>query len=109
MPLEFEHLIPMAASGLSVRENLWLACQRCNEHKGASTQAMDPLSGETVALYNPRTQPWREHFAWSPDGALVIGLTSCGRATVQALRLNNDYVVEARRLWVSAGWWPPLE
>lgn len=109
MPLEIEHIIPEAGGGLTVRENLWLACHRCNEFKGDRTQAIDPLTGENVALFNPRTQRWREHFAWSPDGTLIVGLTPCGRATVVALRLNNEYVVEARRFWVEAGWWPPAD
>jgi len=109
MPLEIEHIIPEAAGGLTVRENLWLACHRCNEFKGDRTQAIDPLTGESVALFNPRTQRWREHFAWSPDGTHIVGLTSCGQVTVRALRLNNDYVVEARRFWVEAGWWPPVD
>lgn len=108
-PLEIEHLIPEAAGGPTVRENLWMACHRCNEYKGARTQAVDPLTGDATPLYNPRTQSWREHFTWSPDGALVIGLTPCGRATVEALRLNHETLVEARRFWVIAGWHPPAE
>lgn len=49
MPLEIEHIIPQAAGGLTVRENLWLACHRCNEFKGDRTQAVDSLTGERVA------------------------------------------------------------
>ena len=60
-----------------------------------------------MLLFNPRTQMWTEHFAWSPDGTLIIGLTPLGRATVVALRLNNEFIVVARRFWVEAGWWPP--
>lgn len=30
-----------------------------------------------------------------------------GRATVLALRLNNEYVVESRLLWTAYGWHPP--
>lgn len=109
MPLEIEHIVPEAADGPTVRENLWLACHRCNEFKGARTHATDPLTRELVASFNPRTQRWREHFAWNPDGTLVVGLTPCGRAMVEALRLNNEYVVEARRFWVEAGWHPAAE
>lgn len=107
MPLEFEHLIPEAGGGPTSRDNLWLSCHRCNEYKGARTHAVDPLSGETTSLYNPRTHSWREHFAWTLDGVFVVGLTPCGRATVEALQLNNAYVIEARRFWVAAGWHPP--
>jgi hypothetical protein len=109
MPLEFEHLYPEARGGATVRENLWLACTRCNDFKGDRTDAVDPQTGETVQLFNPRTQSWIEHFSWSPDGTLIIGLTPIGRATVVVLRLNNEFIVVARRFWVEAGWWPPSE
>ena len=39
----------------------------------------------------------------------ISGITSVGRATIEALQMNNEYVVEARRFWVFAGWHPPLE
>jgi len=109
MPLEFEHLHPEAHGGATVRENLWLACTRCNDFKGDRNDAIDLETGETVPLFNPRTQTWTEHFAWSPDGTLIIGLTPIGRATVTALRLNNEFILVARRFWVEAGWWPSAE
>ncbi len=37
MPLDIEHLVPEAAGGGTVRENLWLACSRCNDFKGDRT------------------------------------------------------------------------
>jgi hypothetical protein len=107
MPLEFEHLHPAAHGGATVRVNLWLACTRCNDFKGDRVDALDPETGETVPLFNPRTQVWVEHFAWSPDGTLIIGVTSIGRATLVALKLNNEYIVVARQFGVEAGWWPP--
>jgi len=88
---------------------LWLACRRCNEYKGALTHAPDPLTGKSVRLFNPRRRPWGEHFAWDETGTEIQGLTPTGRATVEALRLNNQEIVVARRHWVAAGWWPPEE
>ena len=107
IPLEIEHIIPESKGGLTERENLWLACHSCNKFKGDRTQAPDPTTDEVVLLYNPRAQNWPEHFRWNPDGTLIIGLTACGRATVEGLRMNNDYVIEARRFWAIAGWHPP--
>jgi hypothetical protein len=92
-----------------VRENLWLVCTRCNQFKGHKTRTTDPETGEIVPLFNPRTQVWAEHFAWSEDGTEVSGRTACGRATVEALRLNRELVVLARRRWVSVGWHPPAD
>jgi len=102
-----DHLVPEAAGGETVRDNLWLSCRRCNEFKGTRTHAVDPLSNILVPLFNPRTQSWVVHFTWSEDGTEIIGLTPTGRATLIALRLNNEEIVAARSLWVAAGWHPP--
>ncbi len=107
--MEVEHLISLAAGGTDDEENLWLACRRCNGFKGILWQGIDPLSGQFANLFNPRLQSWQEHFRWSDDGTLIIGLTECGRASVEALKLNNPEIKVTRRLWVSVGWWPPSE
>jgi hypothetical protein len=107
--LSIDHIVPVAAGGLTTRENLWLACRPCNEFKGAQTHAEDPETGETVPLFNPRTQDWHAHFAWSDDKTHIIGLTPTGRATVMALQLNRSILVKARRRWIMAGWHPPQE
>lgn len=104
-----DHIIPLAAGGASDSTNLCLACYRCNEFKGARTEARDPLSGDVTPLFNPNSQNWHTHFAWSTDGLLVNGRTACGRATIEALRLNNDWLLQARRIWIIAGIHPPLE
>jgi len=107
MPMEIEHLHPIAAGGLSIEENLWLSCRRCNEFKGVQTQAIDPDTLEPVALFNPRQQNWNEQFCWSEDETEIMGLTPTGRATVIALKLNHFMIVATRRRWVSVGWFPP--
>jgi hypothetical protein len=104
---EIDHILPRARGGATAPDNLCLACAACNDFKGSRTHAPDPLSGEPVALFNPRWQVWREHFAWGDGGALVIGLTPCGRATVEALRLNRPLAVAARAHWSHAGRHPP--
>ncbi len=107
MTMEFEHLLPLASGGQTTEENLWLSCRRCNEAKGKQTEAVDTETSNTVALFNPREQQWEEHFRWNNEGTEIIGETATGRATVSALKLNNAVIVVTRRLWVSAGWWPP--
>ena len=63
-----------------------------------------------VALFNPRTQIWADHFGWAEDGICIIGKTPTGRATVKALSLDSDFdALEVRRYWVKAGWHPPKE
>jgi hypothetical protein len=109
MPLEYEHLYPVALGGPTERANLWLACSRCNDFKGDRISGRDPETGEQLPLFNPRSQSWFEHFAWSTVGTHILGLTPLGRATVDALQLNNDFIVITRQFWVAAGWWPPAE
>jgi hypothetical protein len=107
MPMEVDHLIPESLGGPTELDNLWLACSLCNGHRGNRIAAPDPETGEVVRLYDPRRQPWGDHFRWSATGELVIGRTPTGRATVEALRLNRIVRVVARRAWVGVGWHPP--
>lgn len=108
-PLEIDHLVPESLGGLTVLDNLWLACSPCNDHKSNRLLLVDPISGDRVPIFNPRQHSWREHFAWSLDSTRIDGLTPVGRATVAALRLNRPSLVLARGLWVAAGWHPPAE
>ncbi len=105
--MHVEHIIPKILGGTSEPSNLWLACAWCNSYKGTMVQARDPVSDEVVPLFNPRSQFWSDHFAWNNEGILILGRTPTGRATVAALKLNNPFIVPARRLWVIAGWHPP--
>ena len=105
--LEIEHLMPRAKGGSNEEDNLWLSCSLCNRYKGAQTSAPDPLGGNTEPIFNPRQDSWRTHFRWSVDGVKIEGLTAIGRATIEALKLNNELAVEVRRNWVRAGWHPP--
>lgn len=106
-PCHIDHIIPCARGGATTSDNLCLACAACNGFKLDHVEALDPQSNQPVALFNPRQQQWREHFAWSDDGTRVAGLTPCGRATVLALKLNRPLAVAARAVWVSINRHPP--
>ncbi len=109
MPLIIDHIIPQSLGGTDLLTNVCAACYRCNEFKGAKTIGRDPLSGEMVSIFNPRSDPWHEHFRWENGGTHIIGKTAIGRATVIELRLNNDFVVESRHLWITYGEHPPMD
>src|SRR5690242_21948354 len=66
--LVIEHIVLLAKGGTDDESNLWLACPFCNGHKGDKTSAIDPQTRGLVALFNPRTQNWFDHFRWSEDG-----------------------------------------
>jgi hypothetical protein len=107
LPGEVDHIIPRAHGGLTTADNLCFACSACNGYKQAKTHGRDPENRQAVLLFHPRRQNWREHFAWSQDGTQVIGLTPCGRATIEALHLNHPLVAAARAIWVQTGHHPP--
>lgn len=62
------------------------------------------MTGESAPLFNPRVAAWAQHFRWSEeDPCLIIGITDCGRATVNRLRLNDHDLVLIRRLLTQLG------
>jgi hypothetical protein len=102
--LEIEHIIHISKGGSNEESNLWIACSICTSHKAGKIEAIDPVTNKVVALFNPRTQKWAEHFAWSVDGIRILGKTETGRATVKALSLDNDFdALEVRGYWEQAG------
>jgi HNH endonuclease len=107
--LEIEHLHPLAKGGTDEESNLCLACRTCNNFKRDQIDAIDAVTGQRVPLFNPRQQHWADHFEWSDSGQHILGKTPIGRATVEALKLNNELMVTVRGLWVQAGWHRPKD
>ena len=99
---EVEHIIPRSKGGKTILSNLALSCPACNDHKFNKLGAFDPLSHKFVRLFDPRKQRWATHFKWSDDFTRIIGLTPIGRATVEALWMNQDKMVNLRRLLILA-------
>jgi D-arabinose 1-dehydrogenase-like Zn-dependent alcohol dehydrogenase len=89
-----DHVIPIAEEGGTAFENLALACVACSLHKSARLTAIDPVSDEEAAIFNPRQQRWQDHFAW--DDVSVLGLTATGRATIAALQMNRPVILTIR-------------
>jgi 5-methylcytosine-specific restriction endonuclease McrA len=104
-----EHILPRSRGGKTVLGNLALSCQGCNNHKYAKTNGPDPKTGKRVPLYHPRKQRWSDHFAWNENHILIVGLTPTGRATVEALQLNREGLVNLRQILGEAAEHPPPE
>lgn len=102
-----EHIQPLGDGGADEEDNLANSCSGCNGFKGLATTGTDPNTGTLVRLYHPRQDIWAEHFAWSADTLMLVGLTPIGRATIERLRLNRSGVVNLRRLLKSNGLHPP--
>ena len=101
-----EHVIPQCKGGLSLLENLALACPGCNLQKGARIAANDPSNGVQVRLFHPIWQLWSEHFQF--NGFKIEALTDVGRATVAALNLNHVRRQRIREVEQTFGLYPPL-
>jgi hypothetical protein len=89
-----EHIIAEQHGGPDELTNLALSCARCNLSKGPNLSGIDSETGAIVTLFNPRTDTWRDHF--EIRGALIVGRTPAGRATVQVLNMNEDRRVKLR-------------
>jgi hypothetical protein len=102
-----EHITPKQRGGRTTEGNLALSCQGCNNHKHTRVKARDPLTRRLAPLFHPRRHAWGEHFTWSDDYLEIIGLTPTGRATVAALQLNREEVINLRRVLTAFGEHPP--
>lgn len=102
-----EHIIPVYLGGKTTLDNLALACFGCNGHKSTKTSALDPESSRSVPLFHPRQQRWSEHFTWNDNFTWLTGLTATGRATVLALHLNREELIDLRKVLYMVGQHPP--
>lgn len=107
--LDIEHIQPTTKGGSDEEKNLWLACREYNSHKSAKTYGFDEKTGQRLKLFNPRRQNWNRHFKFSEDKTEIIGKTACGRATVEALKLNIEILVSVRQLWIEFDLFPPKD
>ncbi|MBK8093305.1 MAG: HNH endonuclease [Verrucomicrobiaceae bacterium] len=102
-----DHILPEMDGGLTVMENLALACVSCSLRKGARQLAPDPQTGRLAALFHPRKQRWSAHFRW--QGFRVVGTSATGRASVEALKLNRAVILAIRSEEAFFGRFPPPE
>ena len=104
---EVDHIIPEASGGRTVLENLCLSCPVCNRSKARRLLATDPVTQEFVPLFHPIDEEWHRHFEWTANGNQLLGLTPTGRATIVALRMNREAIIQLRRYWGILGLHPP--
>ena len=92
-----DHVIARKHGGLTQLDNLALACQRCNAHKGTDLATVEWPSQDLIRLFHPRQDRWQDHFRF--ESAVIVGLTPVGRATARLLAMNDPRRV-ATRLWL---------
>jgi hypothetical protein len=101
LPFHIDHIIARQHGGLTVASNLAAACFGCNLHKGPNLSGRDRVSGQTVRLFHPRRHRWDRHFLWA--GAVLVGKTPIGRATIATLAINSRQRVELREHLIVEG------
>jgi len=98
---EVDHVIAEKHGGATTFENLALACFDCNRFKRSDIASINPDTGEIVALFNPRTQIWSDHFAVA--AGVINLLTNFGETTVHLLKMNLPERVETRKALAELG------
>jgi hypothetical protein len=96
------HVIPRSRGGATVEQNLVLQCPWCSLHKSNKLQSVDPQSGELIQLFHPMNDDWSKHFQLGSDGTCV-GTSPTGRATVDALQMNETLPRIARAVQIRIG------
>lgn len=102
-----DHIIPRMMGGETKINNLAYACLGCNSYKSSHTEATDPATGNKASLFDPRRQKWGSHFTWSANLTDILGTTPTGRATIIALKMNRQNLINLRRLVLLIGQHPP--
>ncbi|TAK43228.1 MAG: HNH endonuclease [Saprospiraceae bacterium] len=102
-----DHIIPEPFGGPDSLSNLAYACFLGNRLKSNKSSVFDVASASWVKIYNPRALDWNEHFAWSEDLTLILGISVIGRVTVDELQLNRPKLVAYRKAVIPFGVHPP--
>ena len=92
-----EHIWPESRGGTSNQENLAVSCPRCNNNKRDHVEWIDPLTGGSFPLFNPRTLEWKKHFRMARDE--VVGITEVGRATSALLFRSTPQYLPRDLTW----------
>ena len=100
-PFQFDHIIAQSHGGQTAADNLAFACFHCNNFKGPNLAGLDLETNRVVRLFHPRRDHREDHFTW--HGAQLIGASAIGRATINALRLNQSLRLAVRRSLLREG------
>ena len=98
-----EHINPSVRGGTYNLDNLAECCSGCNQSKFTAISAPDPHTNQSVPLYHPRKDNWRDHFKWSEDLLKMEGLTPTGRATIIRLQTNREELINLRKITIGIG------
>lgn len=102
-----DHIVSEKHGGQTEFENLALSCTLCNRRKGTDLASVVPETRRVVALFNPRTDSWIEHFRLSGDVLTIHPRTDVGTVTARLLGFNDFHRQAERALLREDGRYPP--
>lgn len=89
--LTVDHFQPRSKGGSESTDNLIYCCMSCNLYK----LNYWPQTVDDLILWNPRKEPFSQHFFQLEDGSLCA-LTPTGKFTLKRLRLNRQPLIMYR-------------
>jgi hypothetical protein len=101
LSFEIDHIASVKHGGGDEAENLAFACPHCNQHKGSDLTTFLDNYADIVTLFNPRTQPWQDHF--DTRNGEIIPKTRIGQATAKLLRVNEPDLLILRQFLAQLG------
>ncbi len=105
---QVDHIIAEKHGGTTTEENLALSCPLCNQAKGSDIASIDPETGDTVRLYHPRQDNWKEHFGIEITNGMILPFSAIGRVTINLLRINRSSRLPVRQILIKAGVITPI-
>ena len=106
---QVDHVIAEKHGGLTIAENLCLACVYCNRGKGSDLGSTLTPTGELqlTRFFNPRADRWGQHFALV--GIEIAPRTPIGAVTAKILGFNHHLRMQERELLQHIGHYPTLQ
>ena len=94
-PHEPDHIIASQHGGVTLLENLALACIHCNRRKGPNLSSVDPDSGALVNLFNPRRESCTFFPGWPANYSSDADRASYGFSAAIQLRGTHAHAQTA--------------
>lgn len=110
MGCHVDHIISEKHGGPTTEDNLAYSCASCNRSKGSDVGFVLMFEENAVFLrfFNPRLDPWNDHFALDPtDSITIVAQTDIGRVTARIFGFNHSARLLERSVVFAAGRYPP--
>jgi hypothetical protein len=105
-PFEVDHIIPQASTGGDEVDNLALCCNSCNTWKADHMFRHRSGNAPEDSAFQPAPGCLGRAFSVRLSKVSAAGQNGERPATIDRLRMNSTYQIEARKYWVEAKLYP---